>query len=192
MIERRRKVVPGAEEEALDRGREVLLVEARRDYTEGPLLSQVLGYTGSIDAAELDRLAGDGYLADDLIGKTGVEATYESELRGKYGLDRVERDAAGRDLHAVESVFEPVAGDSLRLSARLKSALENRAPVRLHSRISTANMSVLSNTTWDRSQPENCVRCRLLATQTALRGNIFATASNTSRSLVSQAMSCWP
>ena len=37
-----------------------------------------------------------------------------------------------------------------------------------------------------------CVRIRLLAYHTASRGRIFATASNTSRSLVSQAISFWP
>jgi penicillin-binding protein 2 len=93
-----------------------IVVEARRSYTQGPLLSQVIGYTGPVSAEQLDRLADGGYLSDDAIGKAGVEATYETRLRGTYGLERVERDAAGRPIRVAETVAAPVGGDSLRLT----------------------------------------------------------------------------
>jgi penicillin-binding protein 2 len=70
-------------------------VEARRQYTDGPLFSQILGYTGPVSADQIEDLKDDGYLPDDLIGKTGLEAYYENDLRGTYGQQRVERDASG-------------------------------------------------------------------------------------------------
>jgi penicillin-binding protein 2 len=93
-----------------------ITVESRRDYAMGPLLSQVLGYTGPISKEELDALASKGYLPDDRIGKTGVEATYENVLRGTYGLERVEKDASGRKIQVLQTVTDPVAGDSLDLT----------------------------------------------------------------------------
>jgi penicillin-binding protein 2 len=91
-------------------------VEARRDYLYGPLVSQLLGYTGPVDVQELQNLAGAGYLPDDLIGKSGVEASYESQLRGTYGQEQVERDALGRKVSVLSQVQAPVAGDSLQLT----------------------------------------------------------------------------
>ena len=49
-------------------------VEARRQYTDGPLMSQILGYTGPVSGEQLKTLKEDGYLPDDLIGKVGIEA----------------------------------------------------------------------------------------------------------------------
>ena len=40
-------------------------------------MSQILGYTGPVSAEQLPDLKPDGYLPDDLIGKAGVEETYE-------------------------------------------------------------------------------------------------------------------
>jgi penicillin-binding protein 2 len=91
-------------------------IETRRDYLDGSLMSQILGYTGAIDAPTLARLGASGYLPDDLIGRTGVEATFESQLRGTYGQELVERDATGRDIQVLQTLKAPVAGDSLTLT----------------------------------------------------------------------------
>lgn len=91
-------------------------VEERREYAYGPLLSHVLGYTGAVTAEEFAELADAGYLNDDDIGKTGVEATFEDQLRGEYGLQRVERDASGRVLRTVAIDREPVPGNSIELT----------------------------------------------------------------------------
>ena len=93
-----------------------VVVEARRQYAEGPLLSQILGYTGPVSAEQIETLKAEGYLPDDLIGKTGLEAYYEGELRGSYGVETVERDAAGRKLQVLDTVREAAAGESLRLT----------------------------------------------------------------------------
>lgn len=97
-----------------------VVVESRREYITGPLLSQVIGYTGPINAEQLRALKADGYLPDDLLGKTGVEATYESELRGTYGLESVEKDASGRKLQVLQTIKDPAAGRSLELTIDLQ------------------------------------------------------------------------
>jgi penicillin-binding protein 2 len=95
-------------------------VESRRDYLYGPLMAQILGYTGAIDAAQLAELQSKGYLPDDIVGKAGVESSYESELRGTYGAQTVERDATGRVVRVLETAREAVPGSSLRLTIDLK------------------------------------------------------------------------
>jgi penicillin-binding protein 2 len=93
-----------------------VVVENRRQYDYGPLVSQLLGYTAGVTAADLNRLAGEGYLADDVMGKAGVEATYESIMRGAYGLEQIERDAAGRFVRRVQVVQPPTPGNSIELT----------------------------------------------------------------------------
>jgi len=97
-----------------------IAVEARRQYTYGSLFSQILGYTGPVSADQLAQLKALGYLPDDLLGKTGLEAEYETELRGTYGSQNVERDAAGRRTQVLQTVSDPVPGDSLNLTIDTK------------------------------------------------------------------------
>ena len=104
------------EEESRDLPGVDVTVEERREYEYGPLLSHVLGYTGVVSADDLAKLSNAGYLNDDTIGKTGVEATFESELRGQYGEQQVERDATGRVTRTVQILQQPQAGDSLELT----------------------------------------------------------------------------
>jgi penicillin-binding protein 2 len=95
-------------------------VESRRQYPEGPLVSHLLGYTGAISASQYTRLRSTGYLPDDVIGKAGVEATYESELRGTYGTETVERDATGRRTQVLQTNAVAQPGDSLTLTIDVK------------------------------------------------------------------------
>ena len=97
-----------------------VVVETRRNYALGPLVSDVLGYTGPISGEELAELRDKGYQPDDLLGRAGVEATYEQLLRGEYGLQTVERDAAGRPIQVLGTEKAPVAGSSLRLTIDVK------------------------------------------------------------------------
>jgi len=97
-----------------------VVVETRRNYELGKLFSHVLGYTGPISGPELEKLKPAGYLPDDLLGRAGVEATYEATLRGQYGIETVERDAAGRDIQVVRTDQAPVAGSSVRLTLDVK------------------------------------------------------------------------
>ncbi len=100
-----------------------VVVEARREYANGPLFSQVIGYTGPITAEQLAKLKDQGYLPDDMIGRTGLEAVYERELRGVYGAETVERDATGRRIQVLQTVRPAEAGDSLRLTIDTKEQI---------------------------------------------------------------------
>jgi penicillin-binding protein 2 len=91
-------------------------VETRRQYPAGPLMAHIVGYTGPVDATTYAQLKPDGYLSDDMIGKAGVEATFESQLRGTYGSQQVERDATGRDIQVLRTVQDAVPGASLTLT----------------------------------------------------------------------------
>jgi penicillin-binding protein 2 len=89
---------------------------------DGSLLAHVLGYTGPISADQLAALADQGYLPDDSIGKDGVEASFESLLRGTYGSQQVEHDATGRPVKVVGTEKQPIPGTNLMLTidARLQ------------------------------------------------------------------------
>ena len=95
-------------------------VESRRHYTDGPLMSQIVGYTSAIDADTLKALKDQGYQPDDLIGQAGVESKYEPYLRGTYGQETVERDATGRKLQVLSTDSAAQPGDSLVLTIDTK------------------------------------------------------------------------
>jgi len=92
----------------------------RRDYPHGSLASHLVGYLGEISGEELagDRYA--GYRAGDLIGWSGVERTYESVLRGKEGLRRLEVNANNQVVRTVEETL-PQPGADLRLTIDLEA-----------------------------------------------------------------------
>ena len=55
----------------------------KRRYVDGPQFSQVLGYIGKVSENELG--VDDYYYSTDMIGRLGIEAQYEKNLRGKHG-----------------------------------------------------------------------------------------------------------
>jgi penicillin-binding protein 2 len=97
-----------------------VVVETRRNYEFGSLVGHILGYTGPVSGEELPNLRKDGYLPDDLLGRAGVESTYEDVLRGVYGTQTVQRDAAGREIQVVRTDAPPVAGSSLELTISVR------------------------------------------------------------------------
>jgi penicillin-binding protein 2 len=76
-------------------GLEVVIQPLRR-YPNGTLAAHLLGYAGEINEKELVERAEQGYQAGDLIGRTGVERTYEEFLRGRDGAEFVVVNAMGR------------------------------------------------------------------------------------------------
>jgi penicillin-binding protein 2 len=112
LVGERRSELPGV----------VVRVEPVRRYLDdagrpdGALLAHLVGYTGPVSADELQRLTAQGYLPDDVIGKDGVEASYEALLRGRYGSQLVERDASGRPGNVVSTTASPVPGANLMLA----------------------------------------------------------------------------
>jgi penicillin-binding protein 2 len=66
---------------------------AHRQYVEGEVFSSIIGYTGKISPRELENHP--DYLLTDVIGKRGLEYTYEKWLRGENGKSIVEVDSRG-------------------------------------------------------------------------------------------------
>jgi penicillin-binding protein 2 len=91
---------------------------SQRSYPRGTEAAALIGYVGQISAPELAAHKQDGYQSDDMIGKTGVEQTFESELRGTPGLDKVEVDNRGRVINTVE-LKKPQAGHDVQLTVDL-------------------------------------------------------------------------
>jgi penicillin-binding protein 2 len=99
--------------------------ESIRFYADGTLYAPVIGYTGPITEQELSTLKDSGYLADDDLGRTGIEDVYEQYLRGTYGWREVERDAAQREIKTL-ALQRPTVGDTVALTIddRLQKLLD--------------------------------------------------------------------
>ncbi len=95
-----------------------VLVRSRRYYKYGSLASHILGYIGEINQHELARLRSKGYQAGDVIGKYGIEKSFETYLKGKKGGYQVEVDANGREIKVLRKVA-PVPGDNIYLTISL-------------------------------------------------------------------------
>src|SRR5215210_3547641 len=67
-----------------------------RNYPAGETASHILGYTGAITQEELKQDTFDGLENDSVVGKSGVELSYEEVLRGKAGEQVYNVDALGR------------------------------------------------------------------------------------------------
>lgn len=108
-------------------------LEARlqRHYPLAGLGVHFLGYVGRINEQELERIDKAAYSGMQHIGKLGVEVSYEKNLLGQVGFEKVETNAHGRSLRILERIA-PVAGKNLylgidaRLQALAEQALGNR------------------------------------------------------------------
>jgi penicillin-binding protein 2 len=69
-----------------------------RYYPQAEVAAHVLGYTGELDAEQLAKKKQDGYRLGDVMGKMGVEESYEHLLRGEWGGLKLEVNGAGRIL----------------------------------------------------------------------------------------------
>lgn len=103
--------------------------DTRREYlmTEAiPSFSHVLGYIGRINEKEFGVLQEEDYLRGDKIGKSGLEASHERDLRGWYGKKKIEIDAFGLEKNII-SQDERVDGSNLYLAidADLQNAVED-------------------------------------------------------------------
>ena len=59
--------------------------QATRRYVKGSLMPQLLGHVGYPDADQIPDLQAIGFAADSIIGKGGVEASWNATLMGKPG-----------------------------------------------------------------------------------------------------------
>ena len=86
-----------------------------RYYPHGELFAHVIGYVGRINDKELKEIDKDLYAGTNLIGKIGVEKSYEDLLHGVPGNESVEADAHGNVLRNLGRK-DPVRGNDLYLS----------------------------------------------------------------------------
>ncbi len=92
-------------------------VQHLRLYRHGGQTAHVLGYLGEATENEIEGSA-DFYKPGDLVGKKGIEQTYDRELRGEDGVRAVEVDSRGELLEELGS--EPaVPGKNLALTIDL-------------------------------------------------------------------------
>jgi penicillin-binding protein 2 len=87
-----------------------------RDYPQGMLASQLLGYVSEISPAQLKQLQKKGYQGGDKIGQAGLESTYDSYLRGRPGLAQLRVDSLGHARSQVVVKRPPISGESIRLT----------------------------------------------------------------------------
>ena len=86
-----------------------------RYYPHGELFAHVIGYVGRINDKELKAIDKDSYAGTNLIGKIGVEKSYEDLLHGVPGYESVEADAHGNILRHLGRK-ESTRGNDLYLS----------------------------------------------------------------------------
>lgn len=99
-----------------------ITIESRsvRAYPHANMAAHLLGYTGPISQEDLERNkqnpdASITYQMGDVIGKTGLEAQYESVLQGIPGSQTLQVDAHGRVTKFLEEVA-PIPGSDIQLS----------------------------------------------------------------------------
>ncbi|MGM7341707.1 penicillin-binding protein 2, partial [Acinetobacter baumannii] len=86
-----------------------------RYYPHGDLFAHVIGYVGRINDKELKSIDKDLYAGTNLIGKIGVEKSYEDLLHGTPGYESVEADAHSNILRHLGRK-DPTRGNDLYLS----------------------------------------------------------------------------
>jgi len=94
-----------------------------REYPQGTLLGQVLGYVREINEKEIEQFnkkaeeQNDEYRYDqgDLVGKQGVEKSYDYWLRGNHGIDRIGIDRNARPIER-ETLREAQPGYTIQLT----------------------------------------------------------------------------
>ena len=89
--------------------------QTTRNYLYGNTLSHILGYTGKLSDEEYETYKSDGYKLTDIIGKSGIEKSFEKYLRGKSGTKRIEMDTRGVINHE-EEIEKSKMGDNIYLT----------------------------------------------------------------------------
>ncbi|MDX9917997.1 MAG: penicillin-binding transpeptidase domain-containing protein [Gudongella sp.] len=96
-------------------------IEPVRYYPEGETAAHMIGYLGKISqSSEIDKYIRElGYSPSALIGKTGLEESFETQLSGKSGIKKVEVDVVGNTTNVLEEI-KPVPGNTLYSTIDLK------------------------------------------------------------------------
>lgn len=87
----------------------------KRYYPNGNLLSHTIGYVSKISSTEYEKEKEEGYNVNSVIGKAGIEQSFEKYLRGKDGVIKEETDTLGNVSSQTETT-EAKSGDNVTLT----------------------------------------------------------------------------
>ena len=121
-----------------------------RQYEDSKYFSNITGYCGQISEDELEyyKQAGNSsYASGDIVGKTGIEKSFEEELQGEKGHQTVYVDSLGNVLEVAERV-EPTQGNNLYLT--LDKDYQTKAYDLLEEEIAGIVLQKLSDSSEDR------------------------------------------
>ena len=101
-----------------------------RRYVDSMYVSQILGYTGTVSSSELETLD-DSYDSNDIVGKSGIEQSLESELAGTKGTRKVYVDTVGRITEVLDEQDSSAGNDvyltiDINLQKKIYNALEDK------------------------------------------------------------------
>jgi len=119
-----------------------------REYPYKDAVSYIMGYVGKISEPEYEEkmLEKTPYLLNDVIGKAGVEQSYENVLRGSHGKRQVEVDSKGRVMKVL-ATKEPLSGENVVLSVNID--LQEKIRSELEKAVDAANVSRASAVAMD-------------------------------------------
>ena len=77
-----------------------------RKYNDAEYFAPVIGYTGTISPDQLEKFTQDGedYMPNDVVGKSGIEESFEYQLSGVRGSQTVFVDSTGKLIDVLKSV----------------------------------------------------------------------------------------
>ena len=101
-----------------------------RRYVDSIYVSQILGYTGTVSSSELETLD-DSYDSNDVVGKSVIEKSMESELAGTKGTRKVYVDTVGRITEVLDEQDSSAGNDvyltiDINLQKKIYNALEDK------------------------------------------------------------------
>ncbi len=97
-----------------------------RYYPNGNFASHILGYVGKISNTEYKEKKDEGYTVNSIVGKSGVELSFEKYLKGEDGENKVETDLRG-NTSSKTTTKKATAGNTLTLTIdyRLQKVAED-------------------------------------------------------------------
>jgi penicillin-binding protein 2 len=119
--------VAAVEERRPEFRRVVIETHPRRRYPAGSVVAHAIGYVGEISEAELDSDEFVEYEAGRIVGKQGIERSYEAELAGTAGTRYVEVNARGSIVREFQSDLERSAEPGTDLNLTLDLGLQQFA-----------------------------------------------------------------
>ena len=87
----------------------------KRYYPNGNLLSHTIGYVSKISSTEYEKEKEEGYSVNSVVGKAGIEQSFEKYLKGKDGVIKEETDTLGNVSSQTETT-EAKSGDNVTLT----------------------------------------------------------------------------